>query len=85
MCALFRSSRSKTLDDASDRPRGLRRLFHKLRSADSTDSAEDDNDGDVQIMRPRDTVVTSIGSGGSPSTSRTTPRQRRRSAYRVSV
>ncbi|TYZ62093.1 hypothetical protein PybrP1_000905 [[Pythium] brassicae (nom. inval.)] len=80
---LFVSMEAKTLDDDSAaRPRRLRRLFRKLRSDGSCDSTEGGDD--VQMLRPRDTTVTSIASSDSPS-AQASPRQRRRSAYRFSA
>ncbi|GAB9466881.1 hypothetical protein Gpo141_00004246 [Globisporangium polare] len=80
-------------------PRGLRKLFRRLRSkrsnSDASSSSSGSSDGDfdddrVRIMRPRDTIVTPIDSatGGSESML-LSPRSRRaelrRSGARASM
>lgn len=89
---LFCSRRSDSSPEPS--PRGLRKLFRKLRSKRSrSDASSSGSDGDVndrvRIMRPRDTIVTPIDNITGGSELLLSPRSRRaelrRSGARASM
>ncbi|KAF1335962.1 hypothetical protein FI667_g809, partial [Globisporangium splendens] len=82
MCALFRSHSDKTVAETS--PRGLRKLFRKLRSRNS--SSDDESSEPVHVIRPRDTIVTPIDyDRESLACPRSRRSEQRRSGFRFSM
>lgn len=94
MSPLFRSRRSESAPESSRR--GLGKLFSKLRrgsdvsssSFSSSFSDSDWEDGPVRMLRPRDTIVTSIDTSDSEPlllSPRSRRAEQRRSSARASM